>query len=164
MKALLYVLPLLLFSPPLLAQDAPPPEVEGNLYYQAIVAGLEERKKYALKPYMNEPPGHIVVYKNPFLVDDGWPTRIGGVKVEYLTDDELRARLQARGGEDGIPVYVLNPMTNEGDRLVIRLLRADFHVYGGRGSFGIGGGYSIRFRYDCERQRFVAETATLPGI
>jgi len=143
------------------AQHRGQQSLETNLYHRALVATLEARSRDAKFANANDPLQQVIIQKDNQL-NAGFPSRIGEVKLEYLTADELRDRYRTL--KHDFPVFVMRPITNEGDRLVVDFTRYWFTATKKSNNFALEGGYRVVLRYDCSQKTFVVESATLWGI
>jgi hypothetical protein len=160
MKLLLSVL-ILAFAVSSSAQQQSQQSLDANLYYRALVATLDARVRDAKFANANDPLKQVIVQRDNQL-NAGFPSQIGGVKLEYLTAGELRDRHRTLKHE--FPVFVMRPIANEGDRLVVGFTRYWFTATKKSNNFALEGGYRVVLRYDCSQNNFVVESATLWGI
>jgi hypothetical protein len=158
------ILSLLLFaftSSTCVGQEGGQPALEHNLYYRALVATLAAHAKDAKYARANDPVDRVII-QSDIQLNNGFPTRIGNVQIEYLGVDELRERYRSWKYE--IPVFVMRPITNENQRLVVGFARYWFSATKRTNSFGLEGGYRVLLRFDCSQNDFVIESTTLWGI
>jgi hypothetical protein len=161
MRLLFSILVLLILSLPSQGQETAKSKLERDLYYRALSAALTARAQDAKYASANDPLDHVIIVKDDQL-NVGFPTRIADVDIEYLTSDELRARHRSLKHE--IPVFVMRPMSNEGDRLVVDFTRYWFSAAKKTNLMGLEGGYRVLFGYDCGQKEFVVESAKFWGI
>src|ERR1044072_654 len=159
MKLIFSVLLLICALPSSAQQRAP--RLDTNLYYRALVITLDARSRDAKFANANDPLHQVIVQRDAQL-NAGFPSRIGDVTLEYLTADELRARHRPLKHE--FPVFVMRPIANENDRLVVGFTRYWFTATKKSNNFALEGGYRVVLRYDCTLNNFVVESATLWGI
>jgi len=161
MKKVLSLLVLVILFLPSHAQEDAQSKLERGLYYQALVATLAARAKDAKYAKTNDPLHQVIIVKDDHL-NAGFPPRIGDVQIEYLTSDDLRAL--HRKLKHTIPVFVMRPMVNEGDRLIVSFTRYWFSATNNTNNFALEGGYRVGFKYDCSQKNFVVESTKLWGI
>ena len=161
MKMLLWVLAFLILPLPLNAQDPDKSKLEENIYYRALVAALTARAQDAKYASGNDPL-HQVIIMSDIQLNAGFPTSLVDTKVEYVTENDLRARYRSK--KDEIPVFVMRPMMNEGNRLVIHFTRYWFSTTKKGNAMSLEGGYRVVMVYDCARKEYVVESAKLWGI
>ena len=143
------------------AQERGQQTLEANLYYRALVAALNARSRDAKFASANDPLNRVIIQKDDQL-NAGFPSRVGDVALEYLAADELRDRYQTLKHE--FPIFVMRPMGNEGERLVVDFTLYWFTATKKSNDFSLEGGYHVVLRYDCSQKTFVVESATLWGI
>jgi hypothetical protein len=160
MKTILSLLLFVLASSPCLAQERGQP-TEQNLYYRALVATLAARAKDSKYAGANDPRDRVII-QNDIQLNNGFPTRIGDIQIEYLGVGELRDRYRSLKHE--LPVFVMRPISNENNRLVIGFARYWFSATKRTNSFALEGGYRVVLRFDCAQNDFVIESTTLWGI
>ena len=160
MKTIRSLLVLVFASSVCPAQESQPAP-EHNLYYRALVSTLAARAGDAKYAGANDPLDHVII-QNDIQLNNGFPRRIGAVQVEYLSLAELRDRFRSLKHE--IPVFVMRPMANENNRLVIGFARYWFSATKRSNSFALEGGYRVVLRYDCSQNDFVIDSTTLWGI
>jgi hypothetical protein len=160
MKKLLFALAFLILPLHLQAQE-PETKLEENVYYRALVAVLIARAQDA-KYASDKDPLHQVIIMRDIQLNVGFPTRVGDVKIEYVSEDDLHARHRSLKHE--IPVFAMRPMGNEGSRLVIGFTRYWFSTTKKTNMMSLEGGYRVVMVYDCTRKEFVVESAKLWGI
>jgi hypothetical protein len=153
------ILPALAF--PIAAQDRGQTKLEDNLYYRALVATLEARSRDAEFARANDPLHQVIIERDRQL-NAGFPVKIGDVAIEYLWPDELRTRYQRLKHE--FPIFVMRPISNDGDRLVVDFTRYWFTFTKNSNTYSLEGGYRVVLRYDCSHKTFVVESAKLWGI
>lgn len=161
MKLLLCALVFLIFPLHLQAQETDKTKLEENVYYRALVAVLAARTQDAKYARANDPLQRVIIMKDDQL-NVGFPSRVGDVGIEYLNADDLRA--QQRSIKHEIPVFVMRPMSNEGDRLVIGFTRYWFSATKKTNVMSLEGGYRVVIGYDCARKAFIVESTKLWGI
>jgi hypothetical protein len=126
MKLIISVILLASFT--VAAQERGQPRLENNLYYRALgatldartVATLDARTRDAKFANANDPLPQVIIQRD-IQLNSGFPTNVGEVKIEYLDADDLRERYQSLKHE--IPVFVMRPIVNEGDHLVVGFTR-----------------------------------------
>ena len=160
MKLLLGALVLLVFAPPLRAQEVDRSKLDQNIYYRALVAMLSARARDNVED-TRDPARHVLIVSD-IQLNDGFPTRVGDVEIEYLDSAELRSRYRTMKRE--IPLFVMRPMKSEGNRLVVGFTRYWFRATKKSDEMSMEGGYNVAVLYDCARKEFVVENATLWGI
>ena len=160
MKTILSLLALIFASSVCPAQERQP-ALENSLYYRALVATLAARAKDAKYASANDPLDHVII-QNDIQLNNGFPARLGDVRLEYLSVDELRDRYRSLKHE--FPVFVMRPMANENNRLVIGFARYWFSATKRTNSFALEGGYRVVLRFDCSQNDFVIDSTTLWGI
>lgn len=161
MKAIPILLVLVILFLPSQAQESDQSKIQQSLYYRALVAALAARAQDTKYAAGNDPLYQVIIAKDDQL-NAGFPTRIGNIQIEYLTSDDLRAR--HRSLKRTIPVFVMRPMVNEGDRLVLDFTRYWFGATRRTNTFSLEGGYRVVFGYDCSQKTFVVESTKLWGI
>src|SRR4051794_19616383 len=160
MKLLLGAL-IIAFGLSTLAQERAKPPLEANLYYRSLVATLEARSQDNAKfASGNDPLRQVIIQRDQ--LNEGFPNRIGDVAIEYLWPDELRTRYRTLKHE--FPIFVMRPISNDGDRLIVNFTRYWFTATKKSNDFALEGGYRVVLRYDCSQKTFVVESATLWGI
>jgi hypothetical protein len=157
---------LLALALPIAAQDRGETKLEDSLYYRALVVTLDARARdekllNSIDPLQLDPLNLIVIQKDREL-NAGFPARIGDVAIEYLWPDELRTRYQRL--KHKFPIFVMRPISNDGDRLVVAFTRYWFTATKKSNDFGLEGGYRVVLRYDCSQKTFIVESAKLWGI
>jgi len=160
MKLLLCTL-ILLFPLDLKAQEIHRPQLEENVYFRALGAVLTARAQDAESVSLKNPLRHVIIMRD-IQLNVGFPSRVGDVEIEYLYEDDLRARHRSTNHE--IPVFVMRPMSNEGNRLIIDFARYWFSATKKTNMMGLEGGYRVVMVYDCARKEYVVESAKLWGI
>ena len=161
MKIILSLLILVLTSSPSLAQERGQITLEHNLYYRALVATLAARAKDSKYASANDPLDRVII-QNDIQLNNGFPTRIGDIQIEYLGVGELRDRYRSLKRE--LAVFVMRPIANENNRIVIGFARYWFSATKRTNSFALEGGYRVVLRFDCSQNDFVIESTTLWGI
>ena len=152
---------LLALAFPVAAQDRSQTKLEDNLYYRALVATLDARSRDRQFANAND-PSHQVIIQRDLQLNVGFPARIADVGVEYLWPEELRTRYRTLKRE--FPIFVMRPISNDGDRLVVDFTRYWFTATKKSNNFALEGGYRVVLRYDCSQKAFVVESAKLWGI
>lgn len=160
MKLLLCLLTLS-FPLNLHAQETPGSALEENVYFRALGAMLTARTQDAKTAGANDPVRRVIIMRDRQL-NDGFPSRVGDVEIEYLDENDLRARHRSLKHE--IPVFVMRPMRNDGNRLVISFTRYWFSATKKTNKMGLEGGYNVVMVYDCARKGYAVESAKLWGI
>jgi hypothetical protein len=100
--------------------------------------------------------GHSAQYR--------FPEPCRGVKIEYVTEDDLRAR--HRSLKHDIPVFIMRPIGNEGNEgnhSVIGFTRYWFSSTKKTNAMGLEGGYRVVMAYDCARKEYVVEVQSSGG-
>ena len=161
MKAILILLVLAILSLRSQAQEGGQSKIEQSLYYRALVSALAARTQDSKFADANDPLRHVIIQKDDQL-NAGFPSRIGDVEIEYLTLDELRVRYASL--KRPFPIFVMRPIANEDDRIVVSFTRYWFSATKKTNAFALEGGYRVLVRYDCSQKRFVVESAKLWGI
>lgn len=161
MKLLLSALLFLILPLRLQAQEPDKTTLEANIYYRALVAMVAARAQDAKYASVNDPLQSVIIMKD-LQLNVGLPTRVGDVEIEYLNEDDLRARHRSLKHE--IPVFVIRPLSNEGHRLVIGFTRYWFSATKKGNAMALEGGYRVVIGYDCARKEFVVESAKLWSI
>jgi hypothetical protein len=161
MKLLLCTLILLFFPLDLKAQEIHRPQLEENVYFRALGAVLTARDQDAKSASVKDPLRHVIIMRD-IQLNVGFPTRVGDVEIEYLYEDDLRAR--HRSAKHEIPVFVMRPISNEGNRLVIDFTRYWFSATKKTNMMSLEGGYRVVMVYDCVRKEYAVESAKLWGI
>ena len=161
MKVILSLLLLVILSPASRAQESGQGKIEEGLYYRALVAAIAARAQDAKYASANDPRRHVIIVKDDHLNIE-FPSRVGDVQIEYLTADDLRARHRLL--KHTVPVFVMRPMVNEGDRLIVSFIRYWFSATNKTNNFAVEGGYRVVLQYDCSQKNFVVESAKLWGI
>ena len=161
MKLLLCALVFLILPLRLQAQETDKTKLEKNLYFRALVAMLTARAQDAKYASANDPLQRVIIIKDLEL-NVGLPTRVADVEIEYLNEENLRSRHRSLKHE--IPVFVMRPMSNEGNRLIIDFARYWFSATKKTNMMGLEGGYRVVMVYDCARKEYVVESAKLWGI
>ena len=161
MKVILSLLVLVVLALPSQAQGSDQSKIEQSLYYQALVAALTARAQDAKYGSANDPLHQVIIVKDDQL-NTGFPSRIGDIGIEYLAAADLRGRY--RSLKHPIPVFVMRPIVNEGDQLVVGFTRYWFSARKQTDEFSLEGGYNVVLRYDCSQKNFVVESAKLWGI
>ena len=161
MKLLLCVLAFLILPLRLQAQEPDKTKLEDNIYYRALVAVLTARAQDAKYASGNDPLHQMIIMRD-IQLNVGFPTSVMDTKVEYVTEEDLRARQRSIKHE--IPVFVMRPMMNEGNRLVIPFTRYWFSTTKKANVMSLEGGYRVVMVYDCARKEYVVESARLWGI
>ncbi len=161
MKMLLCVAAFLILPGPLQAQEPNKINLEENAYYRALVAMLTARAQGAKYAGRNDPL-HQVLIMSDIQLNAGFPTSVMDTRIEYVNEDDLRAR--HRSIKHAIPVFVMRPMMNEGNRLVISFTRYWFSTTKKVNMMALEGGYRVVLVFDCARKEYVVESAKLWGI
>lgn len=161
MKAILILLVLATLSLPLQAQERDQSKIEQSLYYRALVSALSARKVDSRFSAATDPLDQVIIQKDDQL-NAGFPSRIGDVEIEYLTVDELRGRYESL--KRSFPIFVMRPIANKDDRIVVGFTRYWFSATKKTNAFALEGGYRVELRYDCSQKQFVVEGAKLWGI
>lgn len=161
MKAILILVVLANLSLPSQAQTGGQSKIEQSLYYRALVSALAART-HDFKFADAKDPLHQVIIQKDDQLNAGFPSRIGDVEIEYLTADELRGRY--RSLKRTFPIFVMRPIANEDDRIVVSFTRYWFSATKKTNAFALEGGYRVVLRYDCSQKEFVVESAKLWGI
>lgn len=161
MKAILSLIILVILSSSSAAQKNGQPTIGQGLYYRALVAALAARAHDSKSADVNDPLHQVIIEKDDQL-NAGFPRRIGDVGVEYLTLDELRVRYLSL--KHTFPIFVMRPIANEDDRIVVNFTRYLFSATKKTNAFALEGGYRVVLRYDCSQKQFVVESAKLWGI
>ena len=143
------------------AQQATDRTVEGSLYYRALVAALAARARDAASMHARDPLGRVLVLKDDQL-NKGFPGQVGDIVVEFVTQEDLAKRY--RSLKHDIPVFIMRPISNDGDHLVVAFTRYWFSVEKRTHVLSLEGGYRVVLRYDCSTQGYVVESAKLWGI
>jgi hypothetical protein len=159
MKLLWVVLAFLILPLRLQAQEPDKTKLEENVYYRALVAVLTARAQDA--KYASDTLHQVIIMKD-IQLNNGFPTNIVDTKIEYMSEDDLRARQTSIKHE--IPIFVMRPIMNEGNRLVIPFTRYWFSTTKKTNVLSLEGGYRVVLVYDCARKEYVVESATLWGI
>jgi hypothetical protein len=152
---------ILIFPLDLQAQQIHKMELEENVYFRALGAVLTARAKDAQSASVKDSLQHVIIMRDIHL-NVGFPSRVGDVEIEYLDEDDLRAR--HRSTKDEIPVFVMQPMSNDGNRLVINFTRYWFSATKKTNMMSLEGGYRVVMVYDCVRKEYAVESAKLWGI
>ena len=161
MKLLLCALVLLIVPLRLQAQETDRTKLEKNIYYRALVAMLTARAQDARLAGANDPP-HRVIIMSDIQLNNGFPARVGDVEIEYLTDSGLRAR--HRSSKHEIPVFVMRPMSVDGQNLIIGFTRYWVSSTKKGIMMGLEGGYGVEIVFDCAQKEYVVASARLWGI
>jgi len=161
MKLLLCALTFLILPLRLQAQEPDKTKLEENVYYRALVAVLTARTQDAKYASGNDPLHQVIIMRD-IQLNVGFPTSVVDTKIEYVSEDDLGARHRSIKHE--IPVFVMRPMMNEGNRLVISFTRYLFSTTKKANMMSLEGGYRVVMVYDCARKEYVVESAKLWGI
>jgi hypothetical protein len=151
MKLLLCTL-ILIFPLDLQAQETHRTQLEENVYFRALGAVLTARAQDAKSASVKDPLRHVIIMRD-IQLNVGFPSRVG---------DVLRARHRSTNHE--IPVFVMRPMSNEGNRLIIDFTRYWFSATKKTNMMSLEGGYRVVMVYDCARKEYAVESAKLWGI
>jgi hypothetical protein len=161
MKILFCAMAFLILPLRLQAQESDKTKLEENVYYRALVAVLSARAQDAKYAPGNDPLHQVIIMRD-IQLNIGFPSRVGDVNIEYVTEDDLRAWHRSLKHE--IPIFVMRPISNEGNRLVIGFTRHWFSSTKKTNAMGLEGGYRVVMAYDCARKEYVVESAKLWGI
>ena len=121
------------------AQEIHRPQLEENVYFRALTAVLTARAQDAKSASVEDPLRNVIIVRD-IQLNEGFPSRVGDVEIEYLYEDDLRARHRSTKHE--IPVFVMRPISNEGNRLVIDFTRYWFSATKKTNMMSLEGGYS----------------------
>jgi hypothetical protein len=139
-----------------------------NLYAIALEASLIQMEK--AWGYMDQSSDgsriqtdyrHVIVEKNPALTND-LPSSFADRAVEYLDHKGLIDRCKKL--KKPFAVLKINPMRNEGDKLVINISVSWVMFRKGGLWFEISDWSNVEFNYDCEQRAFVRASVKLGGI
>ena len=161
MKLLLGALVLFVFALPLQGQETDRSKLDQNIYYRALVAMLGARARDNAEGDARDPLRRVIIMRD-IQLNDGFPTRVGDVEIEYLDSADLRLRHRSMKHE--IPVFVMRPIRSEGNRLVVGFTRYWFSATKKSDQMSMEGGYNVALVYDCVRKEFVVENTMLWGI
>ena len=161
MKMLLCALAFLSLTLCLQTQEPDKTKLEENVYYRGLAAMLIARAQDAKYASDKDPLRQVIIMRDVQL-NAGFPTNVGDVRIEYVTEDDLLAR--HRSLKHDIPFFVMRPISNEGNRLVIGFTRYWFSTTKKTNMMSLEGGYRVVMVYDCARKGYVVESAKLWGI
>jgi|SRR5690242_10280929 len=84
------------------AQEIHRRQLDENDYFRALAAVLTARAQDAKSASVKDPLRHVIVMRD-IQLNVGFPSRVGDVEIEYLCEDDLRARQRSTKHE--IPVF-----------------------------------------------------------
>jgi len=120
-----------------------------NLYVRSLSEFVEARDSKGATP------DSITVLQNDVLRDwfPVFPSRIGSVTIEYLTDKAVRERY--RRLHQKFAILEIKPMNNSRNELVVNCSVYSVGMRRRKLVLGVSGGYMVHWRYDCQSKEFV---------
>jgi len=125
---------------------------DGSLYQKSLRAYAEAKSEQGgIKD-------NLVVRANNVIQDvhvaENFPSKIGSLTIEYLTDNLLLERYRRIG--KGFPIVEILPMRNSLGLLVVGCAEYRVEVRHGKLVLGVFGGYEIHWQFDCSKHEYVS--------
>jgi hypothetical protein len=134
---------------------------EDSLYFKALSVYLNEAaKKYAnIKTARDY--NKIIIQKDENLTAN-LPNNIGSQKIQIKDLSDIRDEF--RRGKVKVPVTVVRPMENEGEKLIIRFTEYWVNFTDKKTEFSLEGGCKVEFLFDCTKRKYVINKVEFWGV
>jgi hypothetical protein len=139
---------------------------EESLYYQALKNYLEKKEQEYSKVFPDRDFRNILVAKDA-LITKNLPTKIGVYSVSFVNFDELAELAKKNDSNDSeinISLVEMQPIKNEENKLVIKVIESDARYEKNRLSLSVSDGAKIYFIFDYSKQTYVVAKVEFFGI